>query len=323
MSGDPQAEYPAQHGLQERYVATADGTRLRVLLGGNLRGPRLLLVHGFPQNAAEWRRLLPFVEETFRVMLVDLRGYAKSDIPKSGDYSLDTLARDLEAVIDATASEGAPGPVHLAAHDWGGPIAWRLLENRPELVAHFVAVNAPHYAAYTKELLGNRRQFAASWYTLLFQLPGLEHVLGLRGAAALADTLLRSSRKGTFGRDDIELYIGPLRETARLRAALSYYRSGFSRLVGKLTGKEDEQPSIIRVPTIILWGEKDRAIRPDVASRMKRDHVPDAQLRWLPDASHWVPDERPDEVAKALLDGLARSSADNRGIERTGERRAE
>lgn len=322
MSDDPQAEYPAQHGLQERFVTTADGTRLRILIGGNASGPRLLLVHGFPQNAAEWRRVLPFVEQAFRVILVDLRGYAKSDIPSSGDYTLDTLALDLEAVIDATRSDGAPGPIHLAAHDWGGPIAWRLVEKHPELVAHFVAINAPHYAAYTKELLGNRRQFAASWYTLLFQLPGLEYLLGASRAVALENTLLRSSRKGTFGRDDIELYIGPLRDPMRLRAALSYYRSGFTRLVGKLTGKE-ETPPIVRVPTTIVWGEKDQAIRREVALRMKRENAPEAEIRWLAEATHWVPDERPDEVARAVLDGLARISKATKGFDPTEQHRAE
>lgn len=323
MSDDPQADYPAQHGLEQRFVASADGTRLRVLVGGNPRGPRLLMVHGFPQNAAEWRRVLPFVQDAFRTVLVDLRGYAKSEIPASGDYALDTLANDLEAVIDATRGEGAAGPVHLVAHDWGGPISWRLVEKRPELVAHFVAVNAPHYAAYTRELLANRSQLKSSWYTLLFQVPGVEVLLGARRAAALEQTLLRSSRKGTFGRDDVELYIGPLRDRARLRAALSYYRSGFSGLLRQLLDKDGEPPPLVTLPTIILWGQRDEAITAGVALRMKQEHAPKAELRWLPDATHWVPDERPDAVARAVLDGLARVSEVPTQIEGAAARRLE
>lgn len=312
-TGDRQSDYPAEYGLETRWVEARDGTRLRVLVGGDVEAPRLLCVHGFPQNAAEWRALLPFVRDRFRVLLVDLRGYGKSELARTGDYSLSTLVDDLVTVLEASRAWGgstgsASGPAHLVAHDWGGAIAWALVRSRPDLVAHFVAVNAPDGDAYTQELTSSTEQLKSSWYTFLFQIPFIEHAIASNGASMLVRTLKGSSIRGTFTDEDVELYVAPLRDPARMRAALSYYRAAAKALVAKAGDRRrGEPPRAVEVPTIVVWGERDEAIRRGVVDRMMREVCPSADLRLLPDSTHWVPDERPDAVGEAIVDGLERS----------------
>lgn len=308
-TGDRLTDFPAEHGLETTWITARDGTRLRVLLGGEQSGPRLLCVHGFPQNAAEWRKVHALVRDRFAVSIVDLRGFGRSDLAASGDYTLETLTADLESVIDGTAGHGRGDRVHLLSHDWGGPISWSLCEKRPQLVAHHTAVNAPHFGAYTKELLGDSKQLRGGWYTLMFQIPGIERVLAANGAATFANGLRASSAAGTFSDEDIELYAGPLADPVRLGACLSYYRAAFRRLL-RTRGRFVPPAEPIRVPSIVVWGLRDEAVRFAIAEAMKRLVCPDAEIRPIEGATHWVPDERPDLVARAVLDGLARTGGE-------------
>jgi len=304
-NGDRVHDWPLELGLEARFVEVGDGTRLRVLVGGAERGPRLIFVHGFPQNAAEWRKVAALLGERYRVVLYDLRGYGASELGRSERYDLDTLASDLEAVIDATRSEGDPSLAPLlCAHDWGGPIAWHVVGRSPSLVRGHVSVNGPHYAAYARDLAETSDQRARAWYTVVFQIPGVEHALSAKGAAAIAWMLRRSSPPGLFSDEDLELYLAPMRDPARLRAALSYYRSAARRLLTAKSGVF-EAPTVT-VPTIIVWGERDAALVRTAPDTIQAHYCPTAEIRRIP-ASHWVPEESPEVVASALEDLDART----------------
>jgi pimeloyl-ACP methyl ester carboxylesterase len=298
-TGDRLEDYPAEHGLSARWVTAEDGTRLRVLTGGNPAGQRLLLVHGFPQNAACWRKVIARVKDRFRVLAVDLRGYAKSDLSRSGRYDLDTLWKDLASVLEQTANEGAPGPAVLCAHDWGGPLAWELLHQRPELVSHHVSLNGPHYDAYLEAIRTDPKQRKSSWYTAWFQTPLLEKLLAMNGAAFFAFAFRRSAAPGTFTDEDLELYLAPLRDPARVAAGLAYYRHARGRLLAQRGRGRALSP--IRVPTTILYPTRDAALRRVIVDIILERYCPSARVEVVDGATHWLPDERPDEVAAALL----------------------
>jgi pimeloyl-ACP methyl ester carboxylesterase len=91
-----------------------------------------------------------------------------------------------------------------------------------------------------------------------------------------------------------------MRETKRLRAALSYYREARKEIVKN--GGRISDTRQIDVPTTLLWGRKDPALVPGLAERIVSEYVPAASIRWLDDATHWVPDEEPEAVARAILD---------------------
>ncbi len=289
--------FPKAYGFGVAHATARDGTRLRIVVAGAKNTRRVVCLHGFPQNAAAWRKLGTMLADDFQVVMPDLRGFGASDVAASGRYDLDTLADDVVRVIESTSRNAEPEVV-LVAHDWGGPVGWHFLERAGHLVRHHVCVNGPHLLSYAKELVTNPKQRAGGWYTALFQIPGIEHLLASGGGKALANTLVRSSKPGTFSEEDLALYIEPLSNVERMRAGLSYYRAGFSWLAAK---EHRQRSVVVETPaTTIVWGMRDTAIRASVLDRMTREVCPNATVRRLPTGTHWIPDESPEEIAVAV-----------------------
>jgi pimeloyl-ACP methyl ester carboxylesterase len=308
------AEWPLALGLTSRFIEAADGTRLRLVEGGPTAGRRVVLLHGAPQCAYEWRKVLPALARTHRVIAPDLRGYGASDLAASGRYDLDTLVDDLRRVVEATkppAGASDPGRVLLVAHDWGGPIAWRFAETWPSAVRHLVAANAPHPAAYALEL-ARPAQALRSWYVALFQVPGVERLVERAGGRPLLELMTRSAPRGLFDDADLGVYRANLDRPGRAAAAIAYYRHAFGPADGEHGGlgwvarRRDAMMASGRVaaPATVLWGDADKAIAPSHPDATRR-WAARLEVRTLAGASHWVPEERPEDVLRAVLDGDA------------------
>ncbi len=95
-------------------VTSADGTRIHAEHGGE--GPAVFLVHGFTCDNSIWRYQKAFLSRRFRVVAMDLRGHGRSGIPKNGDHSVERLAEDLQAVLEAY----GPKEFVLVGHSMGG-----------------------------------------------------------------------------------------------------------------------------------------------------------------------------------------------------------
>jgi pimeloyl-ACP methyl ester carboxylesterase len=298
MDRDPVLAWAEDRGFEGRFVTAGDGTRLRLVTGGPARAPRVVLLHGAPQLSYMWRRVLPELAGRYRVIAPDLRGYGASDLSATGRYDLDTLVSDLDTIIDET---GEPGePVVLVAHDWGGPIAWRYVERRPERVLRFVAANAPHPGAYAREL-ARPSQAVRSWYIALFQVPRLERLIERRRAALFVDMMRWSSPRAAIGETDLAFYRAALSRPGRAAAVLAYYREAFgSGLVARL--REVLASPRVAAPTTILWGDADLALAPTHPEATLR-YAPDARVVRLEGVSHWVPEERPLDVVSAVMEG--------------------
>ena len=94
-------------------TATANATTIHYVRGGS--GPTLVLLHGFPQDWFEWRRLMPRLAQSFTVIAVDLRGVGGSAAPADG-YAAADLAEDVYQLLGALGFDRA----HIVGHDIGG-----------------------------------------------------------------------------------------------------------------------------------------------------------------------------------------------------------
>lgn len=294
-------DWPLALGFENRELTASDGARLRVIVGGDPAAPPVVLVHGAPQHAYEWRLVMPMLTKRFRVIAPDLRGYGASELAPTGRYDVDILTDDLRLVVEAaetwSTGDAAKGGVRLVAHDWGGPIAWTLTERCPGLVKHLYAINAPHPAAYVRELRSPRQLFR-SWYILAFQIPGIERLAEKNDAALLLKMMTSSSPPGLFSEEDLAMYRASLARPGRARAVLAYYQQAFG---GDITTriKQILRSDRIRVPATILWGDADKAIASSHPEATRR-YVEHLEVRRLIGVSHWVPEERPTEVALAI-----------------------
>src|SRR3712207_6096582 len=126
-------------GIRSRFVDTNNGITMHLLEAGFEGGDRpcVLLLHGFPELAYSWRKvMLPLAEAGFRVVAPDQRGYGRSD---GADVAFDDDLRPftlLNYVRDALGLVFALGHRSVAAvvgHDYGSPVAARSEEHTSEL----------------------------------------------------------------------------------------------------------------------------------------------------------------------------------------------
>ncbi len=142
--------YPASwlpDGVRSRFVDNINGLRMHVLEAGERRRPALLLLHGFPELAYSWRKLmLPLAEAGYHVIVPDLRGYGRTT-GWSSDYDTDlTPFRMLNKVRDVMGLVAAYGHRQLAAvvgHDFGSPLAAWCAVTRPDIFPAVTLMSAP------------------------------------------------------------------------------------------------------------------------------------------------------------------------------------
>ena len=281
--------------LAHRY-ADLGNVRLHYVEAGE--GPLVLLLHGFPQFWYEWRHQIPtLVEAGFRVVAPDMRGYNLSDKPPGVQaYRVELLARDVERLILACGARTAV----VVGHDWGAIVAWIAAMRNPGRVRRLAILNVPHPARFLDGLL-SPGQLLRSSYMLFFQIPRLpEEVIRAGDFALLRSALLGDPvRAGAFTAEDIERYVGAMARPGALTATLNYYRAF-------LRNPRETRALLKRIeaPVLVIWGERDRFLRRKLAEP-PRLWVPNLlRVERLPDASHWVAEDRPLEVNTLLLDFL-------------------
>lgn len=273
--------------IEHRYVAT-NGIHLHVLLDGPEDGPLLIFLHGFPEYWRCWEGQLPFFSARgYRVWAPDQRGYNLSEKPRGiAPYNRDTLAADTVGLIRSAGRERA----YVVGHDWGGVVAWWLGIKYPQHVARLAILNAPHPTAISRLMRTSREQRMRSLYAAFFQLPWLPEVV-IRAAnwRALAETLVRSSRPGTFSAADLERYREAWARPGAMTAMLNWYRAAARVPTERLPNMR------LTVPTLILWGARDQFLGRELAT----DSVPfcdDGRVVFLEEATHWVQHEEATRV---------------------------
>ncbi|GAA1634425.1 alpha/beta fold hydrolase [Georgenia ruanii] len=249
---------------------------------GPVDGEAVLLLHGFPEDATSWDRVVPLLHgEGLRTLAPDQRGYSPgARPPERAAYRLPFLVADAMAVLDAAGL----GRAHLVGHDWGAGVAWAAAASQPARVASLTVLTTPHPRAFAWSLT-HSAQPLRSWYMGFFQLPALpEALLGPRLEGLLA--------AGGLPGADAARYAARMREPGALRAALNWYRA--IPLAGR------PLPGAVETPATYLWGVHDPAVSAATADRT--EHYISAPYRSVAlDAGHWLPETRPEEVAEAIL----------------------
>ena len=283
----------------------ANGLRFEVNECGE--GDHLALcLHGFPESAFSWRYQLPFLARLgYRAWAPNLRGYGRSSRPgRVEDYRINHLVTDVEALIDAA----GPGRTLLIGHDWGGIVAWMTATGKRRELDGLVIMNAPHPARFVQQLF-TWRQIRRSWYAFAFQIPRLpEFFLGRREAQGIA-TIFRNMAvdKSRFPRDVLDVYRRQALEPGALTAMVNYYRAN----LGLGWRRQAEQADPIDVPTLLVWGEADTALSKELTFGTEQ-LVRHLTIRYLPDVSHWVQQEAPEQVNGILESWLAQHRTTDR-----------
>jgi pimeloyl-ACP methyl ester carboxylesterase len=258
-------------------------------------GPDVLFVHGWPVSGATFRTLLPHLAPHVTCHVLDLLGAGSSRFAPDSPLSID---QHIEAVRRAADLLGLQR-FAVVGHDSGGMIARHAFAGDGRLTAMgLIDTEQPHGLSWRFRLfLANRH------------VPGFGPALGWlagrprlrRNGFVLGDAFVdRSLLDGEFD----EFFLRPLAaESVRRDAAIRVLRSFHRRYVRELAGLHLR----ITVPVQLVWGEHDKFFPVDWAREMV-DTFPDARLTVIPGAGLFSHEERPSEVAEALLAVLSGGS---------------
>ncbi|GAA2783298.1 alpha/beta hydrolase [Crossiella cryophila] len=261
------------------------GTRLALRTAGPVGAPALVLLHGWAQSSAVWRRLLadPGLTERYRLLAPDLRGHGESEAPDGGYDDPAAWAADLAAVL-----EHASGPAVVLGWSYGGLVIADYLRVRGDAaLAGIVLVGA-----VTE--IGPDRPGGATGPVL---------TTGLREMLSPDDEVARPALRefiagGTavpLPQDEQDRQLGTALATpAAVRKAV------FKRDIGSA-----EALSKVTVPTLVLHGDSDEVVLP-VAGRYAADTVPGAAASWYPGCGHAPFLERPADFDVELAHFLTR-----------------
>ncbi len=273
-----------------------NGVRLHYVASG--AGKLLMFVHGFPEFWYEWKQQLEEFGKDYFAVAPDMRGYNLSSKPEGVEhYQVPLLIEDLRALAHALGYE----KFTLVAHDWGGAVAWAFAIAHPECLDNLIIINAPHPAVFQRELRNNPAQQKASAYMLTFRSPQAEEILSANNYAALVQVVMGwGLKQGHFTEADKDAYIEAWSQPGALTGGLNYYRAA---RVGPATEEDKEvkafmtgaQSLKVKVPTLVIWGEKDTALLPGNLDGLE-EYVPDLTVKRIPDGTHWVVHEQPDLV---------------------------
>ena len=249
-------------------------------------GPAVVLLHGWPDSTHLWRHQVPFlVENGFRVVTLDLRGFGQSDKPQDvSEYAIQHTVGDLCAVLD----ELELAKAHVVGHDWGAFVAWMTAMLHPDRMDRLVVMSVPHPLS-PRTLL--QREMA--WYQLFFQFEGVAEESLQHDDWALL-------REFTRGDGDLDRYVVDLARPGALTASLNWYRA---ILAPRAPGSPPELPPV-QADTLAMWSTEDHYLD---GERMKAS-ASFVQGEWryeeLVGPSHWIPLDAPDRVNELLADWL-------------------
>jgi pimeloyl-ACP methyl ester carboxylesterase len=284
-----------------RYAET-NGIRLHYVEAGPEDGRLVVLLHGFPEFWYSWRNQIEALSEAgYRVVAPDLRGYNLSDKPANG-YDIPTLVEDIAGLIRAVGRERAV----VCGHDWGGGLTWAFASFHPEMTEAVIVANAPHFGPFERELR-KPRQMMRSWYMLFFQLPFLPEWTIRAGDYRVIERMFEQrADSGSIAADEIQAYKDAIGTPGALTAALNYYRSAFRGRLKSLLGREESTEDgwpVIEAPTLLIWGTNDVALGVET-TRGTEEWVPNLRIEYLQGASHWVQQERAEDVSRLMVDFL-------------------
>ena len=296
----------ATASLIQKESVRLHGHRLVYRIGGqdaSSRRPVLLLVHGMAGSSATWRRVMGPLSARYTVIAPDLPGHGESDKPRQ-DYSLGAHANALRDLLLTIGVE----QVTVVGQSLGGGIAMQLTYQHPRHCERLVLVSS-----------GGLGQ-DVSWMLRALAFPGVEYL-----APAIFPSFVRNAGNSVsralrrFG-----IQAPGIEEEWRAYASLTdpETRAAFLRTLravvdvsGQAVSARDRLYMASVMPTLIVWGERDRII-PVSHGRQAHEAMPGSRLVVFGEAGHFPHTEEPErfvEVLTEFVDGTEPMHLDEPG----------
>jgi pimeloyl-ACP methyl ester carboxylesterase len=286
------SEISEQHG-------EVNGLEFVWLEAGDADAPLALCLHGFPDTAHGWRRLLPRLADAgFHAVAPFARGYAPTAVPADGMSALASWVADAVAFHERFGHD-APGVI--IGHDWGALTTYGAATFAPERWRRVVAMSVPPTEVMASRLL-EFDQVRAFWYQYVFQSPGAEAIVANHDLLFI-EKLWREWSPAFDPTDEMAHVKGALRGPSNLTAALSTYRSmydftlqpeAYAAQLASILGPHTQ-------PTLYLHGLDDGCVSGEVIEPTRAALPGGSIAESIADAGHFLQYEQPDAVNDRIL----------------------
>ncbi|XP_009619921.1 uncharacterized protein [Nicotiana tomentosiformis] len=308
-------------GIEHKYIEV-NGLNLHVAEIGNESSPVVVFCHGFPEIWYSWRhQMIALAKSGFRAIAFDYRGYGLSDQPLEPEKAtLSDFVNDLLGLLDALNIS----KVFLIGKDFGAAVVSSFVLFHEKKVVGFVTIGVPFVVGNP---LKNHDQLPEGFYVYRWREPGRAeadfgrfdaktvvrniYILFSGSEMPIADEkqeimdMVDSSTPlpHWFTEQDLETY-GALYEKSGFRTALKVpYRS-----YGERTNKLPVNPKV-QVPALLIMGEKDYVLKSPgmeeyIRTEKVKDFVPNLEIVFIPEGTHFVQEQFPDEVNQLVLSFL-------------------
>jgi pimeloyl-ACP methyl ester carboxylesterase len=273
------------------HTAILNGHTFAYLDSGD--GPALLFIHGLTSSQRNWAHLVNTLNHDHRVLAPDLFGHGASAKPM-GDYSLGAHAATMRDLLDLLGIDR----VTLVGHSFGGGIAMQFCYLFPERVERLVLVASGGLGRDVSPLLRAATLPGAQWV-----LPFITSSW-VRGRVEAAVRIL--TRTGWRASPEVtEVWRGftSLADGDTRRAFLATTR-GVIDPGGQTVSAHDYLPMAIEIPTLVVWGTRDRMI-PAWHATTAHEAIAGSQVKLFQGAGHFPHLDEPERFARVLSDFIA------------------
>jgi pimeloyl-ACP methyl ester carboxylesterase len=280
-----------------------DGFRLAFDRIGPAGAPTVVLLHGWPGNRHDYRRVVPLLADVAELIAVDLRGFGGSDkhaVDVRHFYSATAQASSVIGLVN----ELGRREVVLAGYDVGSRVAQGVARMYPDLVKALVL--SPPLPGAGNRVLGAQAQ-REFWYQAFHQLPLADRLLD--GNPGVVRDYLRhfwshwSGPAFTLPDDELDQLVSDYALPGAFTASIAWYRAGAGMVAQSLTELPPERATKVHAPTEVLWPQYDPLFPPEWADRLP-DYFTDARLHLADGVGHFTPLECPEQFAGLIRQAI-------------------
>ncbi len=249
--------------LETKVFTLASGDKLTYAENDNLTGEPLLLIHGFGGNKDNFTRIADKLEG-YHLIIPDLLGFGESSKPMTADYRADAQATRLHELLQ---SKGIESAIHVGGNSMGG------------------AISVAYAAKYPQDVKSLWLVDSAGFWSAGFPQ-------SLEGATLESNPLLINNKEDFYKMYNFVMYKPPYVPKS-VKAVFAQERINNKALDAKIleqivTDNVEERAKVIaqyKIPTLVVWGEKDQVIKPETVELIK-EIIPQAQVIIMPEVGH-------------------------------------
>ncbi|MCR2823151.1 alpha/beta fold hydrolase [Lederbergia panacisoli] len=241
----------------------------------------IVFIHGFLSSTFSFRKLIPLLEQDMNIISIDFPPFGKSGKSKKFRYTYANIAHTILELLERLGYEN----IVAAGHSMGGQIVLNMVLLRPNFIKKAVLISCSGYVPHAKTHL-----------KLLTYIPFIGRFVKL---------YLKKS--GVEGNLNIVVYDRSIIDEKMIRGYEEpfHHNDIFRALAKMLRHREgDLAPEALRTietPCLLIWGEHDKVVPLNIGNRLNQD-LPNTELIVLKNAGHLLPEEKPEEVYKEIID---------------------